>query len=80
MQIVFQNPYLSLNPMMKIGEIIAEPMIIHGIAKGENRRQKVLNLLAAVGLLPAEQFIDQLSSCLEWRTKTAGYDREGSFA
>jgi oligopeptide transport system ATP-binding protein len=51
MQIIFQDPYASLNPRMKVGEIIGEALIIHGLAK--NRRQfddRIVELLETVGL------------------------------
>jgi len=51
MQIVFQDPYASLDPRMTVAAIIAEPMVIHKINKGE-RKQKVRELLALVGLNP----------------------------
>lgn len=51
MQIIFQDPYASLNPRMTVGEIIAEPLIIHKLAKNkEERREKVAWLLDSVGL------------------------------
>jgi len=59
MQIVFQNPYLSLNPRNKIGDIIAEPLYIHKLARGEEARNKTMRLLEAVGLSPAEQFFNR---------------------
>jgi oligopeptide/dipeptide ABC transporter ATP-binding protein len=59
MQIIFQNPYLSLNPRMKIGSIIAEPLFIHKIARGEEARRQTSDLLEAVGLTPAEQFYNR---------------------
>ena len=52
MQIVFQDPYASLNPRMTVGEIIGEPLIIHGVAKGKAVEQRVRQLLDVVGLLP----------------------------
>lgn len=52
MQIIFQDPYASLNPRQTVGELIAEPMIIHGLAKGEKARKKVQKLLDIVGLRP----------------------------
>jgi len=50
MQIVFQNPYTSLNPRMTVGAAIAEPMIDHGIAKGQEAYDRVAELLEMVGL------------------------------
>ena len=50
MQIIYQDPYSSLNPRMTIGEIIGEPLEIHHIATGEEKRKRVLELLANVGL------------------------------
>jgi oligopeptide/dipeptide ABC transporter ATP-binding protein len=50
MQIVFQDPYASLDPRMSIGEIIAEPLDIHGLGTRAERRQKVEDLLLMVGL------------------------------
>lgn len=51
MQIVFQDPFASLNPRMQVGEIVAEPLLVHGVPRKE-RRERVGDLLAAVGLLP----------------------------
>lgn len=50
MQIVFQNPYSSLDPRMRIGDTVAEPLIIHNVAKGAKLEQDVRNLLDLVGL------------------------------
>jgi oligopeptide transport system ATP-binding protein len=52
MQIVFQDPYASLNPRMTVGTIVAEPLIIHGDLKGEARAERVAELLLKVGLSP----------------------------
>ncbi len=52
-QIVFQDPFSSLNPRKKVMEIVGRPMIVHGIARGKAVEQKVLDLLAKVGLDPA---------------------------
>lgn len=49
-QVVFQNPYASLNPKMKIGHIIKEPMDIHNIHTKSQRKNKVVELLDKVGL------------------------------
>jgi len=53
MQIVFQDPYASLNPKRLIGKTLAEPMQVHGLAKGKAADERVAALLAEVGL-PAE--------------------------
>ncbi|WP_217557903.1 ABC transporter ATP-binding protein [Paenibacillus sp. GbtcB18] len=50
MQMVFQDPYASLNPRMTVGNIIAEGLDIHGVASGSKRRERVVELLEAVGL------------------------------
>jgi ABC-type oligopeptide transport system ATPase subunit len=53
MQIVFQDPYASLNPRMTIGRILAEPLQTHGIGTRRTRRASVARLLELVGLDPA---------------------------
>lgn len=50
LQIVFQDPYASLNPRMTIGSILEEPLTIHGLASGAERKRRVLELLDIVGL------------------------------
>ena len=52
MQIIFQDPYASLNPRMTVGRIVAEPLIRHGIARGAKCRDRVAELLTCVGLDP----------------------------
>ncbi len=53
MQIIFQDPFSSLNPRMTVGDIIAEPLIIHGIGKTpKERTERVAELLRLVGLSP----------------------------
>ncbi len=50
MQMVFQDPYSSLNPRQNVGNIVGEPMQIHGIASGKDMEKKVAELLDVVGL------------------------------
>jgi oligopeptide/dipeptide ABC transporter ATP-binding protein len=52
MQIVFQDPYASLNPRMKVGDIVGEPLVIHKIGTKSERRDRVAELLRRVGLNP----------------------------
>ena len=52
MQIIFQDPYSSLNPRMTVGAIVGEPLLVHGLARGAEREERVKALLAAVGLKP----------------------------
>jgi oligopeptide/dipeptide ABC transporter ATP-binding protein len=51
-QMVFQDPYASLNPRKRVGSIIAAPMEIHGIGDSKDRRKRVQELLEVVGLSP----------------------------
>jgi oligopeptide/dipeptide ABC transporter ATP-binding protein len=51
-QIIFQDPYASLNPRMTVGEILEEPLIIHGLGDAAARKQRVAELLDVVGLRP----------------------------
>ena len=50
MQIIFQDPYASLNPRMTVGSIIGEPLEIHKIARGSEKTERVASLLQKVGL------------------------------
>jgi oligopeptide/dipeptide ABC transporter ATP-binding protein len=52
MQIVFQDPYASLNPRMTVRDIVSEPLVIHGRARGKGGRARVDELLRVVGLSP----------------------------
>ncbi len=64
MQVIFQDPYSSLNPRMTAGNIIGEPLIVHGLVKGKQEyRQKVAELLSNVGLNPymADRFPHEFS-------------------
>jgi len=51
-QIVFQNPYGSLNPRQKIGEVLAEPLLLNTDMSADQRRQKAMDMLIKVGLGP----------------------------
>ena len=52
MQMIFQDPYASLNPRMTVGGIIGEPLEVHNIAKGKQQKERVQELLKIVGLNP----------------------------
>ena len=52
MQIVFQDPYSSLNPRLTVGSMLGEPLAIHGLAHGAAARERVAELLTLVGLSP----------------------------
>ncbi len=53
MQMIFQDPYASLNPRMTVGEIVGEPLVVHGVAHGKEMHDRVSKLLEQVGLNPA---------------------------
>lgn len=52
MQMIFQDPYASLNPRMTIGSIISAPLTVHKVASGQEKRERVNELLEMVGLSP----------------------------
>jgi oligopeptide transport system ATP-binding protein len=52
MQIIFQDPFASLNPRMTAGDIIGEPLMVHGMAAGGEKRERVAELFEQVGLRP----------------------------
>ena len=52
MQMIFQDPYASLNPRMTVGQIVGEPLEVHNILKGKALKEKVRDLLQTVGLNP----------------------------
>jgi oligopeptide/dipeptide ABC transporter ATP-binding protein len=58
MQIIFQDPYASFNPRMKIGDAVGHPLEIHGIAYHDEKKKKVIEILDKVGLSPAEKFLN----------------------
>ena len=57
MQIVFQDPFASLNPRMTAGDIVGEPLSVHGLATGSEKQERVAKLFQQVGLRP-----DQMSN------------------
>ena len=54
MQIIFQDPYSSLNPRMTVNQILSDPMEIHGVYKGNERKDRIAYLLEKVGLTPEQ--------------------------
>ena len=54
MQIIFQDPFSSLNPRMAAGDIVGEPLLVHGVANRRERQDQVAALFARVGLRPAQ--------------------------
>jgi peptide/nickel transport system ATP-binding protein len=52
MQIVFQDPFASLNPRMTAGDIVGEPLSVHGLASGQKKQERVAELFRQVGLRP----------------------------
>ncbi len=60
-QMIFQDPYESLNPLMRIGEIVAEPLLVHGLAKeSQERENRVTQALEDAGLKPAADYAGRL--------------------
>lgn len=58
-QMIFQDPYQSLNPHLSIAETILEPLVVQGVGDRESRREKVIQTLETVGLLPGDSFYDR---------------------
>lgn len=58
-QMIFQDPYQSLNPYLSISETVLEPLVIHGIGTPDSRREKVLYTLETVGLSPGLDFYNR---------------------
>lgn len=59
-QMVFQDPYESLNPLMTVGELVAEPLVVHKLAQGTTERaRQVRQALKDAGLKPAETFVNR---------------------
>ena len=59
MQIIYQDPYESLDPRFRVSTTVAEPLVIHGIGSRSERRGRVNYALEQVGLAPAELFVDR---------------------
>jgi len=57
-QIIFQDPYASLNPRMRIGTAVGHPLEIHSLAEGPEKRKRVAEILEKVGLTPPDQFVN----------------------
>ena len=55
MQMIFQDPFSSLNPRMTVGDIVGEPLVIHGLARGGELKDRVARMLKRVGLKPEHQ-------------------------
>lgn len=64
LQMVFQDPHAALNPSMTIEEAVGHPLVIHGIAKGEDLHRRVVQVLEKVGLAPVERFLSKYPSDL----------------
>ena len=63
-QMIFQDPYGALNPRMRIGEILEEPLMIHNIGTPEEREDMVMKALEDVKLIPPEDFVDRFPHML----------------
>ena len=74
MQVVFQDPFSSLNPRRTVGSIIADPLAIHGVAKDRGeRRRRVQELMEQVGLSP--EHYNRYPHAVLWRAAPADRDR-----
>ena len=75
MQMVFQDPHACLNPMMTVGQSVADPLFIHKLANPEAAKKQVLQMLERVGLTPGEDFYnrrpDELSGGQQQRVAIA---------
>ena len=60
LQMIFQDPHASLNPLMSVGENIGDPLKIHGLAEGSAIKEQVIWMLEKVGLTPPEEYYSRL--------------------
>lgn len=58
-QIIFQNPYESLNPRFTVSQTVSEPLTIHGIGDSEERTARTIEAIEDAGLTPADQYLDK---------------------
>jgi peptide/nickel transport system ATP-binding protein len=63
-QMVFQDPHACLNPLMTVGQSIADPLFIHQLANPEEARSQVMEMLKRVGLIPTEDYYNRYPSDL----------------
>ena len=56
-QMIFQDPYQSLNPYLSVYDTVSEPLVVHKVGRGEGRDLRVMQALASVGLQPPEDFL-----------------------
>jgi len=56
MAMIFQDPYASLNPRMTLADIVGEPLTIHGLARGEERKKRIIEVVKKVGLAPFHMY------------------------
>ncbi|MEM2579487.1 MAG: ABC transporter ATP-binding protein, partial [Desulfurococcaceae archaeon] len=59
MQMIFQDPYASLDPRVKVGDQVAQPLIIHGLCDADEAREKSLEFLERVGLTPPSEIYER---------------------
>lgn len=60
LQMIFQDPHASLNPLMTVGENVGDPLHIHGLAQGSEVKEQVMLMLEKVGLTPTEEYYARL--------------------
>ncbi len=74
-QAIFQDPFSSLSPYMRVGELVEEPLVIHGPADRAEREASVLAALEQVKLSPAAEFADKYPAHPLWRAATTRQHR-----